>query len=186
MTVGMFEVAFKAEEIRRLLPHGRKLRTLLARHAIPCVIGPRGQHFIIDHHHIGRALWNLGFETALIEPVADLSGLDRKAFWKALKEREWLHPVDASGVRHGPRELPAHLSALEDDPYRSLAGSVRSAGGFAKSETPFAEFLWADFFRPRIRRKQLLRSYDAAVATAFALARSPEAAALPGYGDGPR
>src|SRR3974377_1798791 len=40
-----------------------------------------------------------------------------------------------------------------DDPFRSLAGELRRAGGFAKDTTPFSEFLWPDFLRRQMSRK---------------------------------
>ena len=49
------------------------------------------------------------------------------------------------------------LTKLQNDPYRSLAGLVRMAGGYAKVEAPFSEFLWADFFRPRVTARQISR-----------------------------
>jgi hypothetical protein len=49
--------------------------------------------------------------------------------------------------------IPKSIKGLDDDPFRSLAGELRSAGGFAKDTTPFSEFLWADFLRRRISRK---------------------------------
>ena len=78
-------------------------------------------------------------------------------------------------------ELPKALDKLTDDPYRSLAGEVRHAGGFPKDATPFAEFLWADFFRRRIKLAQLQRDAVTALQTAMTLCHSPEAAHLPGW-----
>jgi hypothetical protein len=34
-------------------------------------------------------------------------------------------------------DIPTAFEKLRDDPYRSLAGEVRDAGGFAKSDAPF-------------------------------------------------
>jgi len=51
------------------------------------------------------------------------------------------------GVRHYYSAIPHHLQDLVDDVYRSVAGYVRKAGGFDKTRTAFAEFVWADFFR---------------------------------------
>ena len=50
---------------------------------------------------------------------------------------------------------------MNDDPYRSLAGALRRRGGFAKDATPFSEFVWADFFRPRFKRRELAEDFDA-------------------------
>ena len=68
-----------------------------------------------------------------------------------------------------------------DDPYRSLAGELRRAGGFAKDTTPYSEFLWADFLRPRIKRKTIDKDFAAAAENALALAKSTKANYLPGW-----
>ena len=77
--------------------------------------------------------------------------------------------------------IPDSLVNLIDDPYRSLAGYVRDAGGYDKSPTAFCEFQWADFFRARVRIGPTRADFNNAVATALKLAASPEAAKLPGY-----
>ena len=87
--------------------------------------------------------------------IANLSALDADAFWTVMDNRNWMHPFD-----HGrpPLPLPRHsksVTELVDDPFRSLAGELRRAGGFAKDTTPFSEFLWADFLR---RRSSVKRS----------------------------
>jgi hypothetical protein len=70
---------------------------------------------------------------------------------------------------------------LLDDPYRSLAGYVRDAGAYEKTPTAFAEFLWADFFRPRILVGNTRPEFHQSVDSAVKLATSSEAAHLPGY-----
>ena len=64
-----------------------------------------------------------------------------------------------------------HLEGLRDDPYRSLAGYVRNAGGFEKTPTAFAEFLWADFFRPRVEIGSTRADFEVAVKKALAPGR---------------
>jgi hypothetical protein len=73
------------------------------------------------------------------------------------------------------------ISDLIDDPYRSLAGELRRAGGFAKDTTPYSEFLWADFLRSRIKRKSINKDFVAAAEKALALAKSSDANYLPGW-----
>jgi hypothetical protein len=73
------------------------------------------------------------------------------------------------------------VTDLIDDPYRSLAGELRRAGGFAKDTTPFSEFLWANFLRQRIKRKLIERDFDRAMERALALAKSTDAGYLPGW-----
>jgi hypothetical protein len=69
---------------------------------------------------------------------------------------------------------------MADDPYRTLAARVRVAGGCAKDATPYAEFLWADFYR---RRLQLPGGKISAKVQqqALLMAHSHDAAYLPGW-----
>jgi hypothetical protein len=94
---------------------------------------------------------------------------------------QWAHLYSETGKRISHQQLPSHVSALKDDPYRSLAGLARKAGAFAKDVTPFSEFLWADYFRTRIKKQQLQHAMDEAVALALDLARHPQASYLPGF-----
>ncbi len=78
------------------------------------------------------------------------------------------------------------LTELLDDPYRTLANRVHEAGGYAKSATPYAEFLWADFLRTRVATALARRASPLAVRTGVKLARSAAARYLPGWsGRGP-
>lgn len=92
-----------------------------------------------------------------------------------------MHPFDDRGKRQGYKAIPKSVAGLIDDPFRSLAGALRRAGGFAKDTTPFSEFLWADFLRRRIERKRVESRFDRAVEEALALARGHEAGYLPGW-----
>ncbi len=93
----------------------------------------------------------------------------------------WTHPYYGKGRRRSYDELPKTVADIEDDPYRSLARELRKTGGFAKDSTPFAEFLSADFFRPRIKAKTIKANFDAALADAMALAKTADADYLPGW-----
>ena len=57
------------------------------------------------------------------------------------------------------KDIPKSVTDLVDDPFRSLAGELRRAGGFAKDTTPFSEFIWADFLRRRMKRKAVERRF---------------------------
>jgi hypothetical protein len=70
---------------------------------------------------------------------------------------------------------------MADDPYRSLAGELRNLGGFAKDSSPFTEFLWADFLRPRIKTKAIKADFAGALTKAMTLAKTGEADYLPGW-----
>jgi hypothetical protein len=179
ITVGMIEVHEKRKELEKLGHH--HLRDHLYRHPIPAVIGYQGRHYITDHHHLGRALWEEGVATAFLVVEADLSELPLESFWAEMRSKHWAHPIDERGRRLPIEALPKHISGLLDDPYRSLAGYVRDAGGYEKTPTAFAEFLWADFFRPRVRIGPGREDFERAVEEALTLAHSAAARRLPGF-----
>jgi hypothetical protein len=70
---------------------------------------------------------------------------------------------------------------MTDDPYRSLAGELRRAGGYAKDITPFSEFIWADFLRRRVKRQLVDDDFPAALTRALKLAKDGAAGYLPGW-----
>jgi hypothetical protein len=179
ITVGMREVAAKRERWRE--ESNKKKPEFLGKHLIPVVLGPRDRHYIIDHHHLARALHDEGVENISVTVVADLGKLDPDAFWFVLDNHNWMHPFDQEGRRRGHADLPKSVKDLIDDPFRSLAGELRRAGGFAKDTTPFSEFLWADFLRRRVKLKQVEHNFDHALETALELAKSRDAEYLPGW-----
>ena len=179
ITLGLREVAAKRQAwAKRAETAGGEF---LGQHMIPAILGPKERFYIIDHHHLVRALHDEGIEQVLVTVVANLRKMDKDAFWVVLDNRGWMHPFDADGRRRDYDAIPKSVAAMTDDPYRSLAGAVRLAGGYAKDTTPFAEFLWADFLRRRIRRNQVRQDFDAALVDALALARSEAADYLPGW-----
>ena len=179
MTLGLREVERKRAEWR-----GRAERDgpeFLGRHMIPAILGPKQVPYVIDHHHLLRALHEEGVRHVLVSVVADLGHLKKPQFWTYMDNRNWLHPFDASGTRQPLARLPKTVAAMKDDPYRSLAGEVRRAGGFAKDTTPYSEFLWADFLRHRVRRDLVEERFERAVDKGVRLSTAPEAAYLPGW-----
>ncbi|AXJ96266.1 MULTISPECIES: ParB-like protein [unclassified Sphingomonas] len=179
MTVGLREVAAKRHRWRKADKHERAI--LLRRHVLPAVVGPKGRRYIVDHHHFARALLDEKAELAAVYVVADLAHLPKREFWTYLDNSGWCHAYDAHGRRCELDAIPKHLEELEDDPYRSLAGALIRSGGCAKSNRPFAEFLWADHLRHRIDPASIAKDWDAAVAQALRIARSDEARCLPGW-----
>jgi len=179
ITVGLREVNEKRKRWHE--KHGKKAAEFLGSHMIPVILGPKERHYVIDHHHLARSLHEEGVENVLTTVVADLSALDKEAFWINLDNRSWMHPYDDDGKRRDHTDIPKSIDALIDDPFRSLAGGLRRVGGFAKDTTPFSEFLWADFLRRRMKRGFVENDYDAALEQALELAKSTEAAYLPGW-----
>ncbi|HLY56233.1 MAG TPA: ParB-like protein [Stellaceae bacterium] len=179
ITVGFREVEAKRRQWRTR--HGERSAEFLGEHMIPVVMGPKERRYVIDHHHLARALHEEGVEHVLTTVVQDLSMLSREAFWIFLDNRGWMHPFDAEGQRRTYDDLPKSIDKLVDDPFRSLAGELRRAGGFAKDTTPFSEFLWADFLRRRMRRKSVDQDFEKALDRALQLAKSRDADFLPGW-----
>ena len=165
ITVGMREVQAKRKRWREM---GKKGSEFLGKHMIPVILGPKLRHYVIDHHHLARALHD--------GPV------DRNP----LQLGELPHIISCGlaaleGRRRPYGDIPKSVTDLLDDPFRSLAGELRRAGGFAKDTTPFSEFLWADFLRRRIKRKLVEDDFSHAIERALQLARSADAGYLPGW-----
>jgi hypothetical protein len=179
MTVGRREVAIKRREWSAL--KGKERKQLLKQHWFPVVIGPRQRYYIVDHHHFGLALHEEGVKTVWLMELKDLSWLKPRQFWSAMEYWEWVHPYGADGKRRDFGALPVRLQDLEDDPYRSLAGEVQRAGGFAKDTAPYSEFLWADYFRAKVPRALLRKNFARALETAMKLAHNQYARYLPGW-----
>ena len=179
MTVGYSEVLLKRQQWRAL-DKGKRAQ-FIAEHRLPAVAGPKGKHYIVDHHHLGRALLDEGVKTAHLVVLADYSQLAKDEFWLVMDHRQWVHSYDANGSRMPFGAIPKSLESLTDDPYRSLAAAVRMAGGFPKDQTPFAEFLWADFFRRRVAAALLRNDPDSALSAAMQFVHDKAAMHLPGW-----
>lgn len=180
MTVGMREVKEKRKRWRAHKSK-RKQAELLGKHMIPVVLGPDQRHYVVDHHHLARALHDEGVKDVLVTVIADLTMVDKNAFWSVLDHRRWAYPYDSKGERRQFKDIPRTVADLKDDPYRSLAGEIRRAGGYAKDTTPFSEFLWADLFRQRLSRKDIDQDFAKAIEKALAIAKSKDAIYLPGW-----
>ena len=177
LTVGMIEVTTKRDEWRS----DRKKGKFLGHHMIPVVIGPKGHPYVTDHHHLARALHDEGQEEVLIQPIVNLEGLSKEHFWRFLDNQGLLHPFDEHGERQRYSAIPKQIDELKDDPFRSLAGAVRRAGGYAKDTRPFMEFIWADYFRPTFSSGDIRKHWHRTVEEAVALARHPDAHFMPGW-----
>ena len=178
MTVGLREVKAKRKAWKQ---RGDDAAKFLGSHLVPVIRGPDDRLFVTDHHHLVRALMDEGQETVAITVVADLRSLPSDSFWFVLDNRGWMHPYDDGGKRRDHKDLPKSIADLVDDPFRSLAGELRLQGGYAKDTTPFSEFLWADFLRHRIKRKQVHEHFDDALEQALGLAKTKDADYLPGW-----
>jgi hypothetical protein len=180
MTVGMREVKEKRQRWREHKSK-KKQEELLGKHKIPVVVGPDKRFYVVDHHHLARALHDEGVADILVTVIGDLTMVERDAFWGVMDNKRWVYPYDAKGERRTFKDLPKSVIELKDDPFRSLAGELRRAGGFAKDTTPFSEFLWADFLRRQMPRKTVEDHFAKAMEKALELAKGENAIYLPGW-----
>jgi len=179
MTVGYREVTEKRRHWKSL---DKKTRAAtIDSHWFPAVLGPRKRYYVVDHHHLGLALMEEGVQKAKVMMIKDLSWLEETLFWRMMEHNQWVYPFNAHGQRCDYRNLPKKLTRLDDDPFRSLAGELRRAGGYAKDATPFSEFLWADFLRTKITAQKIRKNFDKALTDAKTHAHSQETRYLPGW-----
>jgi len=179
VTVGYREVQAKRRHWESL---GKKERKeTISTHWFPAVLGPGNEYYIVDHHHLGLALMEEGVSEARVMLLKNLSWLDTTIFWRMMEHSQWVHPYGVDGERCAYSRLPRSLTRLKDDPYRSLAGEMRTAGGFAKDATPFSEFLWADYLRPRIKPAAIRKDFELALRKALDMAHGQDARYLPGW-----
>ena len=175
ITVGMREVLAKRKRWRETA--AKKGGKFLGKHMIPVMLGPKHRNYVVDHHHLARALHDEGVKDVAVTVMANLSALDAMHFG-----RSWITAIGCTpSTRRPPLPLPRHSQIgdrLVDDPFRSLAGELRRAGGFAKDTTPFSEFIWADFLRRRLSVKPST-GFGHALEEALELAKSSAAGYLP-------
>ena len=179
--VGYWEVDRRAENIAQKTP--KKLAKYLQEHVGRIVIGPGGVPYLIDGHHLALALRKAKVADAMeVRIDANWRHLTPQQFWAKMQQNNWVYLYDENG--DGPldvEKLPRRLTDLRDDPYRALAWAVREQGGYRKTDIPFAEFHWANFFRSRIKIGKQPGDFQRAVQQAVRLARTPAASNLPGY-----
>src|SRR5437868_12335506 len=113
ITVGMREV--RAKRVRWREKKGKKGAEFLGKHLIPVIRGPKDRHYVIDHHHLARALIEEGQDEVSISVVADLRTLERDAFWVVLDLKGWCHPYDHNGIRRRFDDIPDSVADLRDD-----------------------------------------------------------------------
>jgi hypothetical protein len=179
LTLGLAEVEERAAKIAAMTAAARE--AYIEHKAIPYVLGPGRKTYIVDHHHLARALWSLNIREAVLgQEVADWSSLEPKAFWRMMESKGYCWPIDADGNRRPYAAIPASIENLTDNVWRTLARRVRGEA-FDDLDTPFQEFMWGDYFRTFMTRRLIELQFELAVELATKLAHLSEAQDLPGY-----
>jgi hypothetical protein len=169
VTIGYDEVAFKRRQwVERT---DEEKRRFIFEHRFPAVRGPNSYYYVVDGHHLGRALLEEGVGAVRLSLIENMSHLDEIAFWRVMNRRRLIYPYDAQGRRRDFAEMPKALSELTDDPFRGLAARVRRTGEYEKDSTPFAEFHWAEYFRNYITMAALRTFPERALECAKKLVR---------------
>ncbi len=180
--VGMRQVADKIAKFSKM--NEKKLQKYLKKHPVPLVISPDGQFYMTDKHHMSSAFIRLERDEHLVyaEVKKNWTAFDMKVFWQKMKAEKYVWLFDENGAAFDdPTRLPSKVLELKDDPYRSLAWAVREEGGFEDLNLPFAELLWANYFRPLVKVGESDREFEKAVKKAIPLAHDEAARDLPGY-----
>jgi hypothetical protein len=194
-SVGMVEVRIKAEKLNDEIQRRsqRDFLNYLLKHnkEEPVIIGPGGIFYITDHHHLARALYEVGASETYCAIVENLSEAKPNDFWKHLEDNNEVYLKDQNGDPITPQDLPTSVKDLSNNPFRSLAGAVRESCGFEKGDTSssgedYLEFQWADYLRAHwaqtgITTKDIDTNFDSATKAALHLAAQKDAASLPGY-----
>jgi len=194
-SVGMAEVQIKAEKLKAKIEKRSEADFLgyLKKHEKeePVTIGPGGVFYITDHHHLARALYDIGVGETYCTITDNLSGATPDAFWKQLEANNEVYLKDQNGNPITPQDLPSSIKDLTNNPFRSLAGAVRESCGFAKGDPnssgeDYIEFQWADYLRAHwpqtgIATSDIDADFQDATNAALGLAAQKDAANLPGY-----
>ena len=93
MTIGLREAQARAEKLKQSSPG--KGAKLVRKHVIPVVKGPKDRLYVIDHHHLSRAMLIAGHAQVTVTVVLNLARLEKDAFWVFMDNRGLVHPFDA-------------------------------------------------------------------------------------------
>jgi hypothetical protein len=175
---GAYEVGLKREQLDRLADDDA-LGEYKRKHPGSVVLGPGNVMYLVDGHHLARALADRGSRWMYVEVRSDWSHLSPAEFRDRMIAKELCY-LKHLGETLRWEDLPTEIRGLRDDPYRSLAWLVREDGGYKQLDTPFQEFGWAEFLRTRVVLS-VDPDWKAATKLGVRWARSPAAKGLPGW-----
>jgi hypothetical protein len=179
--IGYWEIEERAKKVT--VKSGKKLLKYLEDHVGKVIVGPNGDPYIIDRHHLASIMLRTGKSATILATVeANFKNANVDSFWNEMISRKWVYLYDGHGKGPlDPRQLPKKIKDLEDDPFRSLAWAVREQDGYHESKEPFAEFSWANFFRKKLPNDKPNANMEQLIKEALKICHMPEANGLPGY-----
>ncbi|MGU5692560.1 ParB-like protein [Aeromonas veronii] len=159
----------------------KQLDKLMKKKEIPVVIAPDGSYWLVDRHHLTKALWQQGVKDARVKVIGRLQ--DKANFWSQMQNNHWAWLKDEKGQPLTPDQLPTSIDKLPDYPYRTLAGLLQNAGYFRKDkQVYFVEFAWASWLGKQMQWMPVDSANLAArLQQAKRLACGSDAKELPGY-----
>ncbi|MCF5840618.1 ParB-like protein [Aeromonas veronii] len=159
----------------------KQLDKLMKKKEIPVVIAPDGSYWLVDRHHLTKALWQQGVKDARVKVIGRLQ--DKANFWSQMQNNHWAWLKDEKGQPLTPEQLPTSIDKLPDYPYRTLAGLLQNAGYFRKDkQVYFVEFAWASWLGKQMQWMPVDNSNLAArLQQTKRLACGSDAKDLPGY-----
>lgn len=179
--IGFHAVDQKEAKIKKM--KHKELKEYLHTKTVPVVVW-KNMMFLIDHHHLCAALYRLEIYHVYVTIVKDYGNIPRDLIWNEMAADGYIWAYDSTGMHIKDISiigdiLPKHITDLKDDPFRSLAATIRKMDAYKKTTIPFAEFQWANFLRNKIDSYDIFKTR--AVAQACVLAQSDDAIGLPGF-----
>ena len=180
MTVGMREVKEKRKRWREQKSE-KKRAELLGKHMIPVVLGPDEHYYVVDHHHLARALHDEGVKDILVTVIGDLTMVDREAFWGVMDTQAMglsLRRQGRAAALQGHAEIGSRPHGRSvPQPRRRIAPHRRLRQGHHAVQ----RILWADFLRRKISRKSVEEISTRRSRRRWRCAKSKDAVYLPGW-----
>lgn len=177
--VGLLQVRAEQRKLSKKTPEA--LQRYIVKARVPVVVSSDGRYWLVDRHHLSRALWENGVRRI---PVVIEGKLAMSAhFWADMEQRHWAWLKNEHGQVVSSAAIPDHVFDLPDYPYRSVAGYARNAGAYGKTDQIyFVEFVWASYFGRKLAWKPVsTENMSDIVKEALSAACLPDAANLPGY-----
>eukprot|EP01114_Cavostelium_apophysatum_P014531 TRINITY_DN3796_c0_g1_i1.p1 TRINITY_DN3796_c0_g1~~TRINITY_DN3796_c0_g1_i1.p1 ORF type:complete len:182 (-),score=20.72 TRINITY_DN3796_c0_g1_i1:75-620(-) len=109
---------------------------------------------MVNGHHLARALIEANIDSSMknlfCEVLDNFSDMEVDDFWMRMMQFDYVWLYDQNGRQPLDPEFIPPLLNMQDDVYRSLAWMARDNGAYAKSTVPFADFMWANYYRSQI------------------------------------